>query len=79
MNRPRLVLILSLLMFAMSATFGYTQDASLPKLTKPVSRANEPGLLFYLSGDNGFNADFAASCASPKLHPVEKLNRCLDI
>lgn len=61
MNRPRLVLILSLLMFAMSATFGYTQDASLPKLTKPVSRANEPGLLFYLSGDNGFNADFAAS------------------
>ncbi|MGD0155062.1 MAG: LamG-like jellyroll fold domain-containing protein [Terracidiphilus sp.] len=26
----------------------------------PNSHASEPGLLFYLSGDNGFNADYAA-------------------
>ena len=37
------------------------QQAGLPKVVPAVSQAGEPGLLFYLSGDHGFNADYAAS------------------
>src|SRR5471030_1684866 len=37
------------------------QQAGLPKVVPALPQAGEPGLLFYLSGDHGFNADYAAS------------------
>ncbi|HEY4379478.1 MAG TPA: LamG domain-containing protein [Acidobacteriaceae bacterium] len=37
------------------------QQAGLPKTVPAVPQAGEAGLLFYLSGDHGFNADYAAS------------------
>jgi hypothetical protein len=39
---------------------GIAQDDSLPKTAGPAPSSAEPGLLFYLSGDHGFNADYAA-------------------
>jgi len=39
---------------------GIAQDAALPQLARTSPVSAEPGLLFYLSGDNGFNADYAA-------------------
>jgi Concanavalin A-like lectin/glucanases superfamily len=41
------------------ATPEYGQDPFEQKIGSPVP-TNEPGLLFYLSGDHGFNADYAA-------------------
>ena len=38
---------------------GYAQDPLEQKIGPPAP-ANQPGLLFYLSGDRGFNADYAA-------------------
>ncbi|MGA1981917.1 MAG: LamG-like jellyroll fold domain-containing protein [Acidobacteriaceae bacterium] len=38
---------------------GYTQDPLEQKIGPPAP-ANQPGLLFYLSGDHGLNADYAA-------------------
>jgi hypothetical protein len=38
---------------------AHAQDPLLQK-AGTVSPSNEPGLLFYLSGDHGFNADYAA-------------------
>ena len=37
------------------------QQIGLPKVGSTASPAPEPGLLFYLSGDHGFDADYAAS------------------
>ena len=54
--------ILRLLTYAMliagsvRAASGYAQDPLEQKIGPPAP-ANEPGLLFYLSGDRGFNAD----------------------
>jgi len=39
---------------------GLAQDDSLPKTAGASSTPPEPGLLFYLSGDHGFNADYAS-------------------
>ena len=57
--RPSFVVcvLLSVLMVAPSQA----QQAGLPKVVPAVPQAGEPGLLFYLSGDHGFNADYAAS------------------
>jgi Concanavalin A-like lectin/glucanases superfamily len=41
------------------ATPGFAQDP-LEQKVGPAAPANEPGLLFYLSGEHGFNADYAA-------------------
>ena len=43
----------------MPVTSGRAQDPSEQKIGPPAP-ANQPGLLFYLSGDRGFNADYAA-------------------
>ena len=60
MIRFRWVWFAALLAAAMLGTAGFAQDASLPQITKPSQASAEPGLLFYLSGDHGFNADYAA-------------------
>jgi len=55
MNRMRSLLLLCTFFAPAAAPFfatAQTAPASLP--------AKEPGLLFYLSGDHGFNADYAA-------------------
>jgi hypothetical protein len=44
---------------AVLAMPAYAQDPSLQK-TGTTAPSKEPGLLFYLSGDHGFNADYAA-------------------
>jgi hypothetical protein len=61
MSRLRLAACAALLLFTLRGMAGIAQDAALPQLasTSPVSA--QPGLLFYLSGDHGFNADYAAS------------------
>jgi len=66
MNRPRFVPFRTLLAVALLVAPGYAQDTSLARAAGPPSAASapsapkEPGLLFYLSGDHGFNADYAA-------------------
>ena len=37
--------------------------------------ASEPGLLFYLSGDNGFTADYAAGNPEPNYLANVKIDR----
>jgi hypothetical protein len=49
------------LLTSMMAAFGSAQQVGLPKVVPAVPSQGEPGLLFYLSGDHGFNADYAAS------------------
>src|ERR1035441_1843035 len=61
MNRLRSSLFICVLMCATMATPANAQQAGLPKVVPAVPQAGEPGLLFYLSGDHGFNADYAAS------------------
>ena len=60
MNGLRPVWFVTLLTFAMLCAPGIAQEASQPKTAAPSSTSPEPGLLFYLSGDHGFNADYAA-------------------
>jgi hypothetical protein len=55
----RLLSCLVLLAAAVSATPMRAQDPLEQKIGPPTP-ANQPGLLFYLSGDHGFNADYAA-------------------
>ena len=61
MNRLRSSLFICVLMCATMATPANAQQAGLPKVVPAVPQAGEPGLLFYLSGNHGFNADYAAS------------------
>jgi hypothetical protein len=61
MNRLRSSLFICVLMYTTMATPANAQQAGLPKVVPAVPQAGEPGLLFYLSGDHGFNADYAAS------------------
>src|ERR1035438_1036591 len=60
MNRFRWFWFAALLAAAMLGAAGFAQDDSQPQITKPSQASAEPGLLFYLSGDHGFNADFAS-------------------
>jgi hypothetical protein len=60
MNRLHVVSFATLLSVAMLSAPGMAQDDSLQKTAGPTSAPPEPGLLFYLSGDHGFNADYAA-------------------
>ena len=48
-----------LLMGAMLAAAAHAQEP-LEQQIGPPPPANQPGLLFYLSGDNSFTADYAA-------------------
>jgi hypothetical protein len=64
MNRVRLLLLLGLLAGSVTAV---AQDGVTPAAESEVeaaqlraSHSKEPGLLFYLSGDHGFRADYAA-------------------
>jgi hypothetical protein len=59
MKSLRLLCLVLLLMGAMVATEGRAQDP-LQQKAGTVAPSKEPGLLFYLSGDHGFNADYAA-------------------
>jgi hypothetical protein len=54
--------LLPLCLLLLSTLAGYCQDPLEQKIGPPTP-ANEPGLLFYLSGDHGFNADYAAGGA----------------
>src|ERR1035437_918911 len=56
MKRFCAILFATLLTVAMLGAPGVAQDDSLPK----SAASAEPGLLFYLSGDHGFNAGYAA-------------------
>ena len=56
MKRFCVILFATLLTVALLGAPGVAQDDSLPK----SAASAEPGLLFYLSGDHGFNADYAA-------------------
>ena len=60
MNRLRFVSFATLLAVAMLGAPGIAQVDSLPNTARPSPAPPEPGLLFYLSADHGFNADFAA-------------------
>ena len=60
MNRLRLVSFAMLFSAEMLGVPGGAQDDSLPRSATTSSASAEPGLLFYLSGDHGFNADYAA-------------------
>ena len=57
MNRARLLLALCLLSVTIQST-ALAAQTSTPDTAS--SHAKEPGLLFYLSADHGFNADYAA-------------------
>ncbi len=61
MKGLRSSLVTGLLAGALLVAVGDAQQVGLPKLNPVASAPGEPGLLFYLSGDHGFNADFAAS------------------
>jgi hypothetical protein len=61
MNRLRSSLVLCLLSCAAVTPNAAAQQAGLPKIVPAIPQVGEPGLLFYLSGDHGFNADYAAS------------------
>jgi hypothetical protein len=55
--------VLVFLVFAAAASSQVPLEYAPPITTSvlpPNPHASEPGLLFYLSGDNGFNADYAA-------------------
>ena len=60
MNRLRFVSFATLLAVAMLGAPGIAQVDSLPNTARPSPAPPEPGLLFYLSADHGFNADYAA-------------------
>jgi hypothetical protein len=63
MNRVRSILLLGLLAGSIPALAqGAATDAAAVAEAAQVraGHAKEPGLLFYLSGDHGFNADYAA-------------------
>jgi hypothetical protein len=60
MNRLRLVWLATLVTIAMLGASVSAQDALSQSTAAPLSVPGEPGLLFYLSGDHGFNADYAA-------------------
>ncbi len=59
MRSLRLVSIVLLFSGVVSTLCGYAQDPFEQK-AGTVAPSKEPGLLFYLSGDHGFNADYAA-------------------
>ena len=60
MNHRRSLFFLCVLTGAMTALPAKAQQPS-PQTAAPASSGvKEPGLLFYLSGDRGFNADYAA-------------------
>ena len=61
MSRLRSWFVLCVLMGALGMVSAAAQQAGLPKTVPAVPLAGEPGLLFYLSGDHGFDADYAAS------------------
>ena len=67
MNGLRLVSFTTLLTLAMMGAPGLAQDDSLPKTAGASSTPPEPGLLFYLSGDHGFNADYASGGNAAKI------------
>jgi Concanavalin A-like lectin/glucanases superfamily len=56
MNRMRSLLLLCAFLTPVAA-----MAQTAPSSDAAASSAKEPGLLFYLSGDHGFNADYAAS------------------
>ena len=66
MRRSRLVSLLCVFastFFAVAVHSQTTLEYAPPittSLLPPNPHATEPGLLFYLSGDHGFNADYAA-------------------
>ncbi|MGA9668808.1 MAG: LamG domain-containing protein, partial [Terracidiphilus sp.] len=61
MNCSRSAWSATLLAAAMLGAPLSAQDSSLPNAVTTSPTLAEPGLLFYLSGDHGFNADYAAS------------------
>jgi hypothetical protein len=61
MSRLRSPFVLCVLIGALVIMSAPAQQIGLPKTVPAVPLAGEPGLLFYLSGDHGFNADYAAS------------------
>ncbi|MGA1982395.1 MAG: LamG domain-containing protein [Acidobacteriaceae bacterium] len=61
MNRCRSSFLACALVCTMMAAPAIAQQVGLPKVVPAVPAPGEPGLLFYLSGDHGFNADYAAS------------------
>ncbi len=60
MKSLRIVSFATLLAFAMPGALGIAQVDSLAPGANSSPAPREPGLLFYLSGDHGFNADYAA-------------------
>ena len=60
MNRRCSVFFPTLLAVALFGAPIVAQDPSLPMNSHSSAPSAEPGLLFYLSGDLGFNADYAA-------------------
>lgn len=60
MNCVRSLWLVCVLAGLMTATPGQGQLASPAAVAPTASDAKEPGLLFYLSGDHGFKADYAA-------------------
>jgi len=60
MNRLHLASFAALFSVAMLGTHGFAQVDYPPQIAKPAPTPPEPGLLFYLSADQGFNADYAA-------------------
>jgi len=61
MIRLRSSFICCALIGALVTPSSHSQQVGLPKTLPALPKAGEPALLFYLSGDNGFNADYAAS------------------
>jgi hypothetical protein len=60
MNHQRQVWHTILLSAAVLGAPVFAQDVAPATTAKPLPAPPEPGLLFYLSGDHGFNADYAA-------------------
>src|ERR1035441_2902601 len=60
MNRPFSISFAVLLAVAMLGAPGIAQDPPLPMNARLSAPPAETGLLFYLSADHGFNADYAA-------------------
>src|ERR1017187_10891570 len=61
MIRLRPSFVVCVVVGALMVAPAQAQQAGLPKVVPAVPKAGEPGLLFYLSGDHGFNPDYAAS------------------
>ena len=73
MRRSRsvsLLCVFATVVFASSARSQVAIEYAPPTTTSilpPNPHASEPGLLFYLSGDHGFNADYAAAAIPSRI------------